>query len=125
MSYRININRKSLKSARFISHLQKTIQLYFINSGMTQQDVAEKLGVNRSVINKRLKGNANLTARSIAEFAYAFDKEPVIEFRERHELHNGGPLSVSAALGKGWDQTSHGTLSPNGNNAMSVRSVPN
>tara|TARA_R110002110_G_scaffold137735_1_gene323068 strand:+ start:4335 stop:4658 length:324 start_codon:yes stop_codon:yes gene_type:complete len=60
--------------------LQKKIQKAFVATGKTQQEVAKKLGVDRSVINRRLTGSANLTARSLAEFAYAFDKDIYIEF---------------------------------------------
>lgn len=80
MSYRLKIDPKSRKAAKFISQLQKKIQTELIASGMTQQQVADVLGVDRSVVNRRLKGGANLTARTIAEFAYVFDKEVSIDF---------------------------------------------
>lgn len=80
MSYQIKLDPKSRKTARFISLLQKKIQKAFVATGKTQQEVATILGVDRSVINRRLTGSANLTARSIAEFAYAFDKDVYIEF---------------------------------------------
>lgn len=83
MSYRLKIDPKSRKSARFISLLQKKIQEALVASGMTQQEVAEKLGVDRSVVNRRLKGRANLTARSIAEFAYAFDMDVDVNFSNK------------------------------------------
>jgi len=83
MSYQIKIDPKSRKAARFISQLQKKIQEVLAASGMTQQEVAKILGVDRSVVNRRLKGSANLTARSIAEFAYAFDKDIVVEFVDK------------------------------------------
>ncbi|MDE4134549.1 helix-turn-helix transcriptional regulator [Phaeobacter sp. QD34_3] len=79
MSYRIKIDGKKRKAALFISQVQKEIQKALIESGKTQQEVATILGVDRSVVNRRLKGNSNLTARSIAEFAYALDKN--IEFK--------------------------------------------
>lgn len=95
MSYQMRIDPKSRKAARFISHLQKKIQKAFIASGKTQQEVATILGVERSVVNRRLKGSANMTARSIAEFAYAFDKDVVIEFidRVRPERANWSPVN--------------------------------
>ncbi len=83
MSYQLKIDPKSRKAAKFISQLQKKLQAELVASGMTQQEVAEVLGVDRSVVNRRLKGSANLTARSIAEFAYAFDKEIDLEFVEK------------------------------------------
>ncbi|MBV1927075.1 MAG: helix-turn-helix transcriptional regulator [Rhodobacteraceae bacterium] len=83
MSYRIKIDPKSRKAARFISQLQIKIQKALASSGKTQQEVAEILGVDRSVISRRLQGSANLTARSMAEFAYAFDKDLVVEFVDK------------------------------------------
>ncbi|MBR9840290.1 MAG: helix-turn-helix transcriptional regulator [Rhodobacteraceae bacterium] len=83
MSYQMRLSARSRKAARFISGLQKKIQNELISSGKTQQEVATILGVDRSVVNRRLKGGANLTARSIADFAYAFDKDVVIEFVDR------------------------------------------
>lgn len=83
MSFQLKINRKDLKSARFISKLATSLQKQLILSGMTQQQVAQKIGVDRAVVNRRLRGDANLTARSIAEFAYAFDKDIELNFLDR------------------------------------------
>lgn len=83
MSYQMRLDPKSRKSARFISGLQKKIQKALLDSGKTQQEIASILGVDRSVVNRRLKGSANLTARSIAEFAYAFEKDIKIEFVDK------------------------------------------
>lgn len=80
MSYQLRIDKRSLKVAKFISRLQSAIQSALAESGMTQQEVAEKLGVDRSVVNRRLKGKANLTARSIADFAFALDRDIKVEF---------------------------------------------
>jgi len=44
--------------------------------GLTQQQLAEKLEVNRATINKRLLGQENLTLRTIADLAWALDYEP-------------------------------------------------
>jgi transcriptional regulator with XRE-family HTH domain len=80
MSYQLKIDKRSLKVAKFISRLQSAIQAALADSGMTQQEVAEKLGVDRSVVNRRLKGKANLTARSIADFAFALERDIKVEF---------------------------------------------
>lgn len=75
-----------MKTSRAIGRTQRAVQKALVKSGMSQQQVAEKLGVDRSVINRRLKGSANLTVRSLAEFAYAFDKELQISFVGEEEL---------------------------------------
>jgi transcriptional regulator with XRE-family HTH domain len=86
MSYQLKINKRSLKAAKFISRIQRMLQQALIESGMTQQQVAEKLGVDRSVVNRRLKGKSNLTARSIADFAFVFDKNIEICLVSNDEL---------------------------------------
>lgn len=83
MSYQMRLDPKSRKSAKFISSLQKKIQIALVESGKTQQEIASILEVDRSVVNRRLKGSANLTARSIAEFAFAFGKDVKIEFVDK------------------------------------------
>ncbi|MEM7006046.1 MAG: hypothetical protein AAF498_09200 [Pseudomonadota bacterium] len=39
--------------------------------GETQSSLAEKLGVNRSVVNRRLRGHANMTIESVADMVWA------------------------------------------------------
>lgn len=80
MSYQIKIDKRARQAAKVISKLQNRIQEMLVQSGMTQQQVAERLGVDRSVINRRLSGKANLTARSIADFAYVFGKDVDLKF---------------------------------------------
>ncbi|WP_146005672.1 helix-turn-helix domain-containing protein [Roseovarius mucosus] len=115
MSYQIKIDPKSRKAARFISLLQKKVQKAFVATGKTQQEVATILGVDRSVINRRLTGSANLTARSIAEFAYAFDKDIYIEFVDRPRV---GPSNVTRSadhvlrLPEQYRVHTSGTISP-------------
>lgn len=75
MSYQLKISRRSLKAARFISRLQSAFQKAVTESGKTQQQIAVELGVDRSVVNRRLKGSANLTARSMSDFAYVLGKD--------------------------------------------------
>lgn len=97
MSYQLRIDPKSMKAARFISRLQKAIQKALIASGKTQQEVAEIIGVDRSVINRRLKGSANITARSISDFAFAFNKDVVIEFvdKDQGRRSNRGAMTTN------------------------------
>lgn len=112
MSYRMQVDPKSRKAARFISRLQRTIQRSLIASGMTQQQVADALNVNRSVINKRLKGNANLTARSIAEFAYVFDKDIEIKFVDRAAPERSNVSTGNNTVIQLNDRTTTGTATP-------------
>ena len=97
MSYRPKIDGKSRKAARFLSNLQKSIQKALIDSGKTQQEIARILDVDRSVVNRRLSGSANLTARSIAEFAYAFEKDIQVRFVDKDNFRGTNTQQVSGA----------------------------
>ena len=75
MSYRMRNSERSRKAGRFISRVHTEIQTAFVASGLKQRDVAEKLGVDRSAVNKQLAGTTNLTLRSIADLAWALDAD--------------------------------------------------
>jgi hypothetical protein len=49
---------------------------------VTQQSIADTLGVDRSVVNRRFMGLENLTARTIAETLWAIGWEPFFEARK-------------------------------------------
>ncbi len=79
-SYEYAIDEKSLVGSRFISEVNDELKraLFFEKeeSGITQQSIADKLEVHRSVVNRRFMGLENLTARSIAETLWAIGWEP-------------------------------------------------
>lgn len=124
MSYRLKLDSKSRKAAKFISKLQRKIQAELIESGMTQQEVADRLGVDRSVVNRRLKGSANLTARSIAEFADAFEKEVEVRFVSRTSRHgSNGAEVINGNLMSQSNVLSSPASSPRELGAVSLESV--
>ncbi|KAB1079387.1 helix-turn-helix domain-containing protein [Methylobacterium soli] len=81
-SFRFDVGSRGRKAARFITRVRNELQKAVVeereSSGLNQQKLATKLGVNRSVINRQLSGEANLTLRSVAELAWALDRD--IEF---------------------------------------------
>lgn len=83
MSYQINIDPKKLAIARVMAQFTKVVQKAFSDSELTQQQLAEKMEINRSVVNRRLKTKANLTTRSLAELAIALDKELKFELVDK------------------------------------------
>lgn len=52
------------------SQLRQAFAKRHEKTGLTQAELARKLGVGRSVINRRLSGRSNLTAESIADMAW-------------------------------------------------------
>lgn len=87
MSYELKIDPKSRAAGRFIGHVRKALVSAAIDekkeTGVNQNQIATRLGVNRSVINRLLRGEANLTLRSVAEIAWALGWEPVFSLRRR------------------------------------------
>lgn len=85
-SFEYDLGEKSRIGSRFISHVRSEIQRAFTSEKasrkITQQQIAEKIGVNRSVINRQLMGLENMTLRSVAELLWAIGWEPFFEARE-------------------------------------------
>lgn len=79
MFYELKIDEKDRVAGRFISSVKKKLFMAaFDEAGKkktTQQAIATKLGVNRSVINRMLR-NGNITLRSVGEIAWALGKTP-------------------------------------------------
>ncbi|ODR98428.1 hypothetical protein AUC68_08300 [Methyloceanibacter methanicus] len=68
--------------------MHKEIQKAFAESGLTQQNVANRLELERSTVNKRLTGQSNLTLRSVGELAWALDKKIVFRLVDEDEGHH-------------------------------------
>lgn len=60
-----------------------------VASGITQQEIADKLGVHKSSISRLLRGQSNLTLRSVGEFLWALGWEPEFSAKRNSEpSHN-------------------------------------
>ncbi|WP_051177102.1 helix-turn-helix domain-containing protein [Rhizobium mesoamericanum] len=77
------IDAKGRSAGRFVRRVQKELQGALVRSGLKQQQVAERLGVDRSIVNRRVTGQANLTLRSIADLAWAMDQEIVFALKPK------------------------------------------
>ena len=95
--------------ARFIGKVRNELVRAFVEesatSGLTRDQLAQLLGVHKSVITKRLRGNVNLTLRSIGEMAWALDREPAFVLTRPDEpavltnqaVHTGAGVQVEVA----------------------------
>ena len=98
-SYHFDIGGRAQKAGRFIARVRDELLKVLSEKkrdGLTQQALAKRLGVNRSVINRQLSGESNLTLRSLADLAWALDMELSFELRqpERHAGQNE-PVTTS------------------------------
>lgn len=86
-------------AARHISKVRRAIQMAFAReaeSGLTQSEIARRLNVHRSVINRELRGQRDITHGRVGELAYAMGYEPVFELR-KVEPAQGSNLVVGVA----------------------------
>lgn len=108
MSYELKIDPRKRAASRFIGKVRKALVTAAIEeksaSGINQQKLAAALGVNRSVINRMLKGESNLTLRSVGELAWALGWEPDFTMKRRstpevkanHTVVDQPPVKTSA-----------------------------
>lgn len=103
MSYQLKIDPKRRVAGRFIGRVRDELIKAFLaekaDHKVTQEKIAKTLDVNRSVINRCLKGDSNLTLRSVAELAWALDREVIFELRK--PLIAPGMNNLPASQGEG------------------------
>jgi hypothetical protein len=88
-SYVFDIGERARKVSRALGKLHSALQAAFIAERearkLTQQAIATRLDVNRSVINRQLTGIENITVKSVVELAWAMGWETKIEiFKPQH-----------------------------------------
>lgn len=88
-SFQISISPSRRVATRYISRVRRAIQKAYAeehhSSGLTQSEIARRIGVHRSVINRELRGQKDLTLGRVAELAYALGREPFFELRTPEE----------------------------------------
>lgn len=82
-SYDFVIDERARAGAAFLTRVRDELQRALLcekaERHVTQQSIADKLGVNRSVVNRQFMGLENLTARTIGELFWALGWEPCFE----------------------------------------------
>jgi transcriptional regulator with XRE-family HTH domain len=98
MSYQFDIGEKGRKVARFLGRVRRELQAAVDHEKttrkLTQQQIAQMIGVNRSVINRQLLGGENLTLRRVAELAWALGWDIVFELRKPTIAHGQNELPI-------------------------------
>jgi plasmid maintenance system antidote protein VapI len=82
-SFQISLTPTRRAATRFISHVRRSLVAALMeenkNSGLSQTDIANSIGVHRSVISRELRGVKDLTLGRVAELAVSMGRE--IEFQ--------------------------------------------
>jgi transcriptional regulator with XRE-family HTH domain len=85
-SFHFDIGSRARNAGRFIgrvrNELLKALSERKQEGKFTQQELAKKLEIHRSLVNRQLSGESNLTLRSLADLAWAMDMEISFELRK-------------------------------------------
>lgn len=83
MSFQIKLDKYEEAYGHFLKAIRDAIQKTFSEEeerGLTQNDIASDLGVDKSVVSRRLNGTGNTTLRSISDVYTAMGREPLANF---------------------------------------------
>jgi transcriptional regulator with XRE-family HTH domain len=83
MSYQIGLDPYERAFAHFLAEVRDAIQRTYAEeaeNGLTQRELAETLGVDESLISRRLSGPGNITLRTLCDLYTAMGREPLANF---------------------------------------------
>ena len=79
-SFDFDISEKDLVGGQFVSKASRRLIAAFVqkmrDENLTKQRIADLLEVDKSTVSRMLRGNSNLTLRTIGELAWAMDLDP-------------------------------------------------
>lgn len=76
-SFRLSVSPHRRAAARFVNKVHRCLQKAYAQSPeITQTAIANALGVHRSVINRQLRGQKDMSLGRVAELAWAMGYEP-------------------------------------------------
>jgi transcriptional regulator with XRE-family HTH domain len=99
-SFHFDIGSRARNAGRFIgrvrNELLRALSERKKDGKLSQQEIAKKLEVHRSLVNRQLSGEANLTLRSLADLAWAMDMEISFELKKPVvEVGQNQPVTTS------------------------------
>jgi transcriptional regulator with XRE-family HTH domain len=104
-SFHFDIDSRARQAGRFIGlvrrELLRALSQKKAEAGISQQALARKLDVHRSLINRQLSGEANLTLRSLADLAWAMDMEISFELKKPETELGQNQLSTTSTVEHG------------------------
>ncbi len=83
--FRFDIGARSRTAGRLIGQVRRELLKAVTEekrAGLTQQELARRLNTRRSIVNRQLSGEKDLTLRSLADLAWALDREITFELRQ-------------------------------------------
>src|SRR6266853_2331417 len=86
-SYQITISPSRRAGVRYIGKVRRAIQQALMEDGITQSELARKLGVHRSVISREIRGEKDLTLSRVGELAYEMGRRADFAMPKRAVAH--------------------------------------
>ena len=80
--FRFDIHGRSRKAARLMGRVRRELLKAVMEerqAGLTQQELARRLEQRRSIVNRQLSGESEITLRGLADLAWALDREITVE----------------------------------------------
>lgn len=110
LSYADELRRREpleYEKARLIIDVATELKLALEDSGLTQRDLAARLGRTPGMVSRQLSGHENLSLGKIAELALALGKrfEIKLENAQRARARTHGPVRVVWSQPTGASQT--------------------
>jgi transcriptional regulator with XRE-family HTH domain len=130
MSFRFDVGARARSASRLIGNLRSDIIAAVVkhrtSENVSQQRLAETIGISRSDLNSYLSGQKDLTLRSLADIAFALNKEIVVELRDPDSGSKGNYFEAEPLVPIGRKMERHETVTRTSSRAMRIfrASVP-
>ncbi|MFH6781500.1 MULTISPECIES: hypothetical protein [Methylobacterium] len=89
MSYLFEIGSRRRKTSRLIGMVRDELVRAFVHekvkSNISQDDLANKLDVHKSVVSRDLNSGVNMSLSKIADYAWAMDLDIVFKLKQKNE----------------------------------------
>jgi transcriptional regulator with XRE-family HTH domain len=86
--FRFDIGSRSRNAGRLIGGVRRELLAALTDAkkgGLTQEELARRLDLRRPDVNRQFSGEAELSLRSLADLAWALDRDITIELRRRDQ----------------------------------------
>ena len=100
--FRFDIGERARTSGRLIGRVRRELLKAITEEkrdGLTQQELARRLETRRSDINRQLSGEAEITLRSLADLAWALDREVTVELRRVDDAPGQNIAPTTSTIG--------------------------